>query len=79
MRTGRVALLLLLLTTALLQLQALLATQAEGLVRIQLQKRLADENGGLHDVRRRGFLSSSSNGGVAASENAEAEEEGDIL
>nr|CAB3473802.1 unnamed protein product [Digitaria exilis] len=78
MGTGRVALLLLLLTTALLQLQALLATQADGLVRIPLQKRLADENRRLHDPRRRGFLSSISNGGVAASENAEAEEEGDI-
>ncbi|KAF8675797.1 hypothetical protein HU200_047285 [Digitaria exilis] len=79
MGTGRVALLLLLLTTALLQLQALLATQADGLVRIPLQKRLADENRRLHDPRRRGFLSSISNGGVAASENAEAEEEGDIV
>lgn len=76
MGTGRVALLLLLTTTALLQ--ALLATEAESLVRIPLKKRLADKNGRLHDLRRRGFLSSS-NGAVAASTKAEAEEEGDIV
>lgn len=73
MGTGSVALLLL----ATVLLQALLAPPAEGLVRVPLKKRPADENGRLHDERRRGFLGNDD--AAAASKKAEAEEEGDIV
>ncbi|CAD6237587.1 unnamed protein product [Miscanthus lutarioriparius] len=75
MGTGRVALLLLLLSAALMQ--ALLPAPAEGLVRIPLKKRPADKNGRLqfHDERRRVFLGS--NAAAVASEKAEAEAEGE--
>ncbi|RLM93831.1 aspartic proteinase oryzasin-1-like [Panicum miliaceum] len=79
MGTGRVPLLLILLATALLH--ALLAPPAEGLVRIPLKKRPADNNGRLHAERRRGFLGSSNDAAAAAAalNMAEAEEEGDIV
>jgi phytepsin len=77
MGTGRVALLL--LATALLQ--SLLAPPAEGLVRVSLKKRPADDNGRHRDERYHGFLGSSSNNddATAASKKAEAQEEGDIV